>query len=149
MRRTRILLAIIVLALLAIGGCQQLIGKERKQSDVVYEQPVDALSVQKRAGQSKDVAVSLERIDDLTMRFTIRMLEDRRLEPTTSIRYEVGGEQVDIPFNQLTANLEADVRTYVYETKIDLNLFSGETFPIVYILEEDLEEHVIPLEAVE
>lgn len=144
----RLLVIAVVLGLATIVGCQQTQTEETTEENVVFEQKVDDSMVDKRAGQSESIAVSLERTNRSTMLFTIRMLEDRRLDPTTVISYEVDGTRVPIPFGELIAEREGDMRTYVYQSDMNPDLFVPETLPLFYIVEEDEAEVSIPLEIV-
>ncbi|STO07160.1 hypothetical protein [Exiguobacterium aurantiacum] len=144
----RVLVIALILGLMAVVGCQQLQTEEVTEENVVYEQKVDEAMIDKRAGQSEAIAVSLERTNSSTMLFTIRMLEDRRLEPTTVISYEVDGNRVPIPFGELTAEREGDVRTYVYQLDLNPDLFVPETLPLFHFAEEGEIEVSIPLEVV-
>ncbi|MBR2679807.1 MAG: hypothetical protein IKE23_03465, partial [Exiguobacterium sp.] len=131
-----------------IVGCQQLQTEESSEENVVYEQNVDETMIDKRAGQSDAIAVSLERTNNTTMLFTIRMLENRRLDPTTVMSYEVEGERVAIPFGELIAEREEDIRTYEYQTDVDPDLFVSETLPLFHLVEEGESEVTIPLEVI-
>lgn len=144
----RVLVIALILGLMAVVGCQQLQTEEVTEENVVYEQKVDEAMIDKRAGQSEAIAVSLERTNSSTMLFTIRMLEDRRLDPTTVISYEVDGNRVPIPFGELTAEREGDVRTYVYQVDLNPDLFVPETLPLFHFAEEGEIEVSIPLEVV-
>ncbi|WP_047376411.1 hypothetical protein [Exiguobacterium sp. ZOR0005] len=144
----RVLVIALILGLMAVVGCQQLQTEEVTEENVVYEQKVDEAMIDKRAGQSEAIAVSLERTNSSTMLFTIRMLEDRRLEPTTVISYEIDGNRVPIPFGELTAEREGDVRTYVYQLDLNPDLFVPETLPLFHFAEEGEIEVSIPLEVV-
>ena len=104
--------------------------------------------IEKRAGQSNGIAVSLERTNNTTMLFTIRMLENRRLDPTTVMSYEVEGERVAIPFGELIAERDEDIRTYEYQTDVDPDLFVSETLPLFHLVEEGESEVTIPLEVI-
>jgi len=129
-------------------GCQQLQTEESSEENVVYEQNVDETMIEKRAGQSDAIAVSLERTNNTTMLFTIRMLENRRLDPTTVMSYEVEGERIAIPFGELIAEREEDMRTYEYQTDVDPDLFVSETLPLFHLVEEGETEVTIPLEVI-
>ncbi|MCT4795987.1 hypothetical protein [Exiguobacterium alkaliphilum] len=144
----RVLVIALVLGLMTVVGCQQMQTEQATEENIVYEQNVDESLIDKRAGQSEALAVSLERANSSTMLFTIRMLEDRRLEPTTVISYEVDGNRVPIPFGELTAEREGDVRTYVYQVDLNPDLFVPETLPLFHIAEEGETEVSIPLEVV-
>ncbi|MCC5891181.1 hypothetical protein [Exiguobacterium sp.] len=144
----RVLAIALILGLMTVVGCQQLQTEEVTEENVVYEQKVDEAMIDKRAGQSEAIAVSLERANSSTMLFTIRMLEDRRLDPTTVISYEVDGNRVPIPFGELTAEREGDVRTYVYQVDMNPDLFVPETLPLFHFAEEGKAEVSIPLEVV-
>ncbi|WP_214700141.1 MULTISPECIES: hypothetical protein [unclassified Exiguobacterium] len=144
----RALVIVLLVGLMTIVGCQQLQTEESKEENVVYEQNVDETMIEKRAGQSDAIAVSLERTNSTTMLFTIRMLENRRLDPTTVMSYEVDGERIAIPFGELIAEREEDIRTYEYQTDVDPELFVSETLPLFYLVEEGESEVTIPLEIV-
>ena len=144
----RALVIVLLVGLMTIVGCQQLQTEESSEENVVYEQNVDETMIDKRAGQSDAIAVSLERTNDTTMLFTIRMLENRRLDPTTVMSYEVEGERVAIPFGELIAEREEDIRTYEYQTDVDLDLFVSETLPLFHLVEEGESEVTIPLEVI-
>ena len=144
----RALVIVLLVGLMTIVGCQQLQTEESSEENVVYEQNVDETMIDKRAGQSDAIAVSLERTNNTTMLFTIRMLENRRLDPTTVMSYEVDGERVAIPFGELIAEREEDIRTYVYQTDVDLDLFVSETLPLFHLVEEGESEVTIPLEVI-
>lgn len=143
----RSLVLVILIGLMTIVGCQQLQTEETNEENIVYEENVDEAMIEKRAGQSDAIAVSLER-NSSTMLFTIRMLENRRLEPTTVISYEVDGERVSIPFEELIAEREEDIRTYEYQVDVDPDLFMAETLPLLHVVEEGESETTIPLEVV-
>lgn len=144
----RALVIILLVGLMTIVGCQQLQTEESSEENVVYEQNVDETMIDKRAGQSDAIAVSLERTNNTTMLFTIRMLENRRLDPTTVMSYEVEGERVAIPFGELIAEREEDIRTYEYQTDVDPDLFVSETLPLFHLVEEGESEVTIPLEVI-
>ncbi|MCM3280460.1 hypothetical protein M3591_07925 [Exiguobacterium sp. MER 193] len=144
----RALVIVLLVGLMTIVGCQQHQTEESSEENVVYEQNVDETMIDKRAGQSDAIAVSLERTNDTTMLFTIRMLENRRLDPTTVMSYEVEGERVAIPFGELIAEREEDIRTYEYQTDVDLDLFVSETLPLFHLVEEGESEVTIPLEVI-
>lgn len=144
----RVLVIVLVLGLATIVGCQQLQTEETTEENVVFEQATDELMIEKRAGQSESIAVSLERTNSSTMLFTIRMLEDRRLNPTTVISYEVDGTRVPIPFGELVAEREGDVRTYVYQADMNPELFVPATLPLFHVGEEGEAEVSMPLEVV-
>lgn len=144
----RALVIVLLVGLMTIVGCQQLQTEESSEENIVYEQNVDGTMIEKRAGQSDAIAVSLERTNDTTMLFTIRMLENRRLDPTTVMSYEVEGERVAIPFGELIAEREEDIRTYEYQTDVDLDLFVSETLPLFHLVEEGESEVTIPLEVI-
>ncbi|TCI21610.1 hypothetical protein [Exiguobacterium sp. SL-9] len=144
----RVLVIALILGLAAIVGCQQ-VQEDPAEENVVFEQDVDDAMIDKRAGQSESIAVSLERTNSSTMLFTIRMLEDRRLDPTTIISYEVDGTRVPIPFGELVAEREGDVRTYVYQADLNPDLFVTETLPLFHIGEEGEAEVSMPLEVVD
>ncbi|WP_214810940.1 MULTISPECIES: hypothetical protein [Exiguobacterium] len=144
----RALVIILLVGLMTIVGCQQLQTEESSEENVVYEQNVDETMIEKRAGQSDAIAVSLERTNNTTMLFTIRMLENRRLDPTTVMSYEVEGERVAIPFGELIAEREEDIRTYEYQTDVDPDLFVSETLPLFHLVEEGESEVTIPLEVI-
>lgn len=146
----RALVIVLLVGLMTIVGCQQLQTEESSEENIVYEQNVDGTMIEKRAGQSDAIAVSLERkrTNNTTMLFTIRMLENRRLDPTTVMSYEVEGERVAIPFGELIAEREEDIRTYVYQTDVDLDLFVPETLPLFHLVEEGESEITIPLEVI-
>lgn len=144
----RALVIVLLVGLMTIVGCQQLQTEESSEENIVYEQNVDETMIEKRAGQSDAIAVSLERTNDTTMLFTIRMLENRRLDPTTVMSYEVEGERVAIPFGELIAEREEDIRTYEYQTDVDLDLFGSETLPLFHLVEEGESEVTIPLEVI-
>lgn len=143
----RVLVIALILGLATIVGCQQ-VQDDPVEENVVFEQDVDDAMIDKRAGQSESIAVSLERTNSSTMLFTIRMLEDRRLDPTTIISYEVDGTRVPIPFGELVAEREGDVRTYVYQADLNPDLFVTETLPLFHIGEEGEAELSMPLEVV-
>ncbi|ACQ70218.1 hypothetical protein SIL77_04250 [Exiguobacterium profundum] len=144
----RALVIVLLVGLMTIVGCQQLQTEESSEENVVYEQNVDETMIDKRAGQSDAIAVSLERTNNTTMLFTIRMLENRRLDPTTVMSYEVEGERVAIPFGELIAEREEDIRTYEYQTDVDPDLFVSETLPLFHLVEEGESEVTIPLEVI-
>ena len=144
----RALVIVLLVGLMTIVGCQQLRTEESSEENVVYEQNVDETMIDKRAGQSDAIAVSLERTNNTTMLFTIRMLENRRLDPTTVMSYEVEGERVAIPFGELIAEREEDIRTYEYQTDVDPDLFVSETLPLFHLVEEGESEVTIPLEVI-
>jgi len=144
----RALVIVLLVGLMTIVGCQQHQTEESSEENVVYEQNVDETMIDKRAGQSDAIAVSLERTNNTTMLFTIRMLENRRLDPTTVMSYEVEGERVAIPFGELIAEREEDIRTYEYQTDVDLDLFVSETLPLFHLVEEGESEVTIPLEVI-
>lgn len=144
----RALVIVLLVGLMTIVGCQQLQTEESSEENVVYEQNVDETMIDKRAGQSDAIAVSLERTNNTTILFTIRMLENRRLEPTTVMSYEVEGERVAIPFGELIAEREEDIRTYEYQTDVDPDLFVSETLPLFHLVEEGESEVTIPLEVI-
>jgi hypothetical protein len=144
----RALVIMLLVGLMTIVGCQQLQTEESSEENVVYEQNVDETMIEKRAGQSDAIAVSLERTNNTTMLFTIRMLENRRLDPTTVMSYEVEGERVAIPFGELIAEREEDIRTYEYQTDVDPDLFVSETLPLFHLVEEGETEVTIPLEVI-
>lgn len=144
----RALVIVLLVGLMTIVGCQQHQTEESSEENIVYEQNVDETMIEKRAGQSDAIAVSLERTNDTTMLFTIRMLENRRLDPTTVMSYEVEGERVAIPFGELIAEREEDIRTYEYQTDVDLDLFVPETLPLFHLVEEGESEVTIPLEVI-
>ena len=144
----RVLVIALILGLATIVGCQQ-VQDDPVEENVVFEQDVDDAMIDKRAGQSESIAVSLERTNSSTMLFTIRMLEDRRLDPTTIISYEVDGTRVPIPFGELVADREGDVRTYVYQADLNPDLFVTETLPLFHIGEEGEAEVSMPLEVVD
>lgn len=144
----RALVIVLLVGLMTIVGCQQLQTEESSEENIVYEQNVDETMIDKRAGQSDAIAVSLERTNNTTMLFTIRMLENRRLDPTTVMNYEVEGERVAIPFGELIAEREEDIRTYEYQTDVDLDLFVSETLPLFHLVEEGESEVTIPLEVI-
>ena len=144
----RALVIVLLVGLMTIVGCQQLQTEESSEENVVYEQNVDETMIDKRAGQSDAIAVSLELTNNTTMLFTIRMLENRRLEPTTVMSYEVEGERVAIPFGELIAEREEDIRTYEYQTDVDPDLFVSETLPLFHLVEEGESEVTIPLEVI-
>ena len=144
----RALVIVLLVGLMTIVGCQQLRTEESSEENVVYEQNVDETMIDKRAGQSDAIAVSLERTNNTTMLFTIRMLENRRLDPTTVMSYEVEGERVAIPFGELIAEREEDIRTYEYQTDVDPDLFVSETLPLFHLVEEGESEITIPLEVI-
>lgn len=144
----RALVIVLLVGLMTIVGCQQHQTEESSEENIVYEQNVDETMIEKRAGQSDAIAVSLERTNDTTMLFTIRMLENRRLDPTTVMSYEVEGERVAIPFGELIAEREEDIRTYEYQTDVDLDLFVPETLPLFHLVEEGESEITIPLEVI-
>lgn len=143
----RALVIALIIGLATIVGCQQ-VQDDPVEENVVFEQDVDDAMINKRAGQSESIAVSLERTNSSTMLFTIRMLEDRRLDPTTIISYEVDGTRVPIPFGELVAEREGDVRTYVYQADLNPDLFVTETLPLFHIGEDGEAEVSIPLEVV-
>ena len=145
----RALVIVLLVGLMTIVGCQQHQTEESSEENIVYEQNVDETMIEKRAGQSDAIAVSLERTNDTTMLFTIRMLENRRLDPTTVMSYEVEGERVVIPFGELIAEREEDIRTYEYQTDVDLDLFVPETLPLFHLVEEGESEVTIPLEVID
>ncbi|MFY7868525.1 MAG: hypothetical protein ACOVQN_03415 [Exiguobacterium sp.] len=144
----RALVIVLLVGLMTIVGCQQLQTEESSEENVVYEQNVDETMIEKRAGQSDAIAVSLGRTNNTTMLFTIRMLENRRLDPTTVMSYEVEGERVAIPFGELIAEREEDIRTYEYQTDVDPDLFVSETLPLFHLVEEGESEVTIPLEVI-
>lgn len=144
----RALVVVLLVGLMTIVGCQQLQTEESSEENVVYEQKVDETMIEKRAGQSDAIAVSLERTNNTTMLFTIRMLENRRLDPTTVMSYEVDGERIAIPFGELIAEREEDIRTYEYQTDVNPDLFVSETLPLFHLVEEGEAEVTIPLEVV-
>ncbi|MCC9621861.1 hypothetical protein LPB41_09185 [Thalassospira sp. MA62] len=144
----RALVIVLLVGLMTIVGCQQLQTEESSEENVVYEQNVDETMIEKRAGQSDAIAVSLERTNNTTMLFTIRMLENRRLDPTTVMSYEVEGERIAIPFGELIAEREEDIRTYEYQTDVDPDLFVSETLPLFHLVEEGETEVTIPLEVI-
>ena len=144
----RALVIVLLVGLMTIVGCQQHQTEESSEENIVYEQNVDGTMIEKRAGQSDAIAVSLERTNNTTMLFTIRMLENRRLDPTTVMSYEVEGERVAIPFGELIAEREEDIRTYEYQTDVDLDLFVPETLPLFHLVEEGESEVTIPLEVI-
>lgn len=144
----RALVIVVLVGLMTIVGCQQLQTEESSEENVVYEQNVDETMIDKRAGQSDAIAVSLERTNNTTMLFTIRMLENRRLDPTTVMSYEVEGERIAIPFGELIAEREEDIRTYEYQTDVDPDLFVSETLPLFHLVEEGESEVTIPLEVI-
>ena len=144
----RALVIVLLVGLMTIVGCQQLQTEESSEENIVYEQNVDGTMIEKRAGQSNGIAVSLERTNNTTMLFTIRMLENRRLDPTTVMSYEVDGERVAIPFGELIAEREEDIRTYEYQTDVDPDLFVSETLPLFHLVEEGESEVTIPLEVI-
>jgi len=144
----RALVIVLLVGLMTIVGCQQHQTEESSEENIVYEQNVDETMIDKRAGQSDAIAVSLERTNNTTMLFTIRMLENRRLDPTTVMSYEVEGERVAIPFGELIAEREEDIRTYEYQTDVDLDLFVPETLPLFHLVEEGESEVTIPLEVI-
>lgn len=144
----RALVIVLLVGLMTIVGCQQLQTEESSKENVVYEQSVDEAMIEKRAGQSDAIAVSLERTNNTTMLFTIRMLENRRLDPTTVMSYEVDGERIAIPFGELIAEREEDIRTYEYQTDVDPDLFVSETLPLFHLVEEGETEFTIPLEVI-
>lgn len=144
----RVLVIALILGLATIVGCQQ-VQDDPVEENVVFEQDVEDAMIEKRAGQSESIAVSLERTNSSTMLFTIRMLEDRRLDPTTLISYEVDGTRVPIPFGELVAEREGDVRTYVYQADLNPDLFVTETLPLFHIGEEGEAEVSMPLEVVD
>ncbi|MFN3631327.1 MULTISPECIES: hypothetical protein [Exiguobacterium] len=144
----RALVIMLLVGLMTIVGCQQLQTEESSEENVVYEQNVDETMIEKRAGQSDAIAVSLERTNNTTMLFTIRMLENRRLDPTTVMSYEVEGERIAIPFGELIAEREEDIRTYEYQTDVDPDLFVSETLPLFHLVEEGETEVTIPLEVI-
>lgn len=144
----RALVVVLLVGLMTIVGCQQLQTEESSEENVVYEQKVDEMMIEKRAGQSDAIAVSLERTNNTTMLFTIRMLENRRLDPTTVMSYEVKGERIAIPFGELIAEREEDIRTYEYQTDVDPDLFVSETLPLFHLVEEGETEVTIPLEVI-
>ena len=144
----RALVVVLLVGLMTIVGCQQLQTEESSEENVVYEQKVDETMIEKRAGQSDAIAVSLERTNNTTMLFTIRMLENRRLDPTTVMSYEVDGERIAIPFGELIAEREEDIRTYEYQTDVNPDLFVSETLPLFHLVEEGETEVTIPLEVI-
>lgn len=144
----RALVVVLLAGLMTIVGCQQLQTEESSEENVVYEQKVDETMIEKRAGQSDAIAVSLERTNNTTMLFTIRMLENRRLDPTTVMSYEVDGERIAIPFGELIAEREEDIRTYEYQTDVNPDLFVSETLPLFHLVEEGETEVTIPLEVI-
>lgn len=143
----RALVITLIIGLATIVGCQQ-VQDDPVEENVVFEQDVDDAMINKRAGQSESIAVSLERTNSSTMLFTIRMLEDRRLDQTTIISYEVDGTRVPIPFGELVAEREGDVRTYVYQADLNPDLFVTETLPLFHIGEDGEAEVSIPLEVI-
>ncbi|WP_214744533.1 hypothetical protein [Exiguobacterium sp. s189] len=144
----RALVIVLLVGLMTIVGCQQLQTEESNEENIVYEQNVDEAMIEKRAGQSDAIAVSLERTNNTTMLFTIRMLENRRLDPTTVMSYEVDGERIAIPFGELIAEREEDIRTYEYQTDVDPDLFVSDTLPLFHLVEEGETEVTIPLEVI-
>ena len=144
----RALVIVLLVGLMTIVGCQQLQTEESNEENIVYEQNVDEAMIEKRAGQSDAIAVSLERTNNTTMLFTIRMLENRRLDPTTVMSYEVDGERIAIPFGELIAEREEDIRTYEYQTDVDPDLFVADTLPLFHLVEEGETEVTIPLEVI-
>lgn len=144
----RVIMIALVLSLITVVGCQQMRTEKVSEENVVYEQKVNDSMIDKRAGQSAAIAVSLERTNSSTMLFTIRMLEDRRLDPTTVISYEVDGNRVSIPFGELVAEREGDIRTYVYQVDLNPDLFTQETLPLFHIAEEGETEVSLPLEVI-
>ncbi|MDE0564290.1 MULTISPECIES: hypothetical protein [unclassified Exiguobacterium] len=145
----RALVIVLLVGLMTIVGCQQLQTEESNEENIVYEQNVDEAMIEKRAGQSDAIAVSLERTNNTTMLFTIRMLENRRLDPTTVMSYEVDGERIAIPFGELIAEREEDIRTYEYQTDVDPDLFVSDTLPLFHLVEEGEAEVTIPLEVID
>ncbi|MGE6490362.1 hypothetical protein ACQKD4_01545 [Exiguobacterium sp. NPDC077395] len=145
----RALVIVLLVGLMTIVGCQQLQTEESNEENIVYEQNVDEAMIEKRAGQSDAIAVSLERTNNTTMLFTIRMLENRRLDPTTVMSYEVDGERIAIPFGELIAEREEDIRTYEYQTDVDPDLFVSDTLPLFHLVEEGETEVTIPLEVID
>ena len=145
----RALVIVLLVGLMTIVGCQQLQTEESNEENIVYEQNVDEAMIEKRAGQSDAIAVSLERTNNTTMLFTIRMLENRCLDPTTVMSYEVDGERIAIPFGELIAEREEDIRTYEYQTDVDPNLFVADTLPLFHLVEEGETEVTIPLEVID
>ncbi|MCT4787170.1 hypothetical protein ACFQO8_01495 [Exiguobacterium aestuarii] len=145
----RALVIVLLVGLMTIVGCQQLQTEESNEENIVYEQDVNEAMIEKRAGQSDAIAVSLERTNNTTMLFTIRMLENRRLDPTTVMSYEVDGERIAIPFGELIAEREEDIRTYEYQTDVDPDLFVSDTLPLFHLVEEGETEVTIPLEVVD
>lgn len=145
----RALVIVLLVGLMTIVGCQQLQTEESNEENIVYEQDVNEAMIEKRAGQSDAIAVSLERTNNTTMLFTIRMLENRRLDPTTVMSYEVDGERIAIPFGELIAEREEDIRTYEYQTDVDPELFVSDTLPLFHLVEEGETEVTIPLEVVD
>ncbi|WP_114165141.1 hypothetical protein [Exiguobacterium sp. TNDT2] len=143
----RALVIALIIGLATIVGCQQ-VQDDPVEENVVFEQDVDDAMINKRAGQSESIAVSLERTNSSTMLFTIRMLEDRRLDPTTIVSYEVDGTRVPIPFGEIVAEREGDVRTYVYQADLNPDLFVTETLPLFHIGEDGEAEVSIPLEVI-
>ncbi|WP_214694484.1 MULTISPECIES: hypothetical protein [unclassified Exiguobacterium] len=145
----RALVIVLLVGLMTIVGCQQLQTEESNEENIVYEQNVDEAMIEKRAGQSDAIAVSLERTNNTTMLFTIRMLENRRLDPTTVMSYEVDGERIAIPFGELIAEREEDIRTYEYQTDVDPDLFVSDTLPLFHLVEDGETEVTIPLEVID
>ncbi|WP_214792970.1 MULTISPECIES: hypothetical protein [unclassified Exiguobacterium] len=145
----RALVIVLLVGLMTIVGCQQLQTEESNEENIVYEQDVNEAMIEKRAGQSDAIAVSLERTNNTTMLFTIRMLENRRLDPTTVMSYEVDGERIAIPFGELIAEREEDIRTYEYQTDVNPDLFVSDTLPLFHLVEEGETEVTIPLEVVD
>ena len=144
----RAIILIVLIGLMTVVGCQQLQTEKSNDENVVYEKNVDETMIAKRAGQSDAIAVSLERTNSSTMLFTIRMLENHRLDPTTVISYEVDGNRIAIPFGELIAEREEDIRTYEYQVDVDPDLFVTETLPLFHLAEEGETEITIPLEVV-
>lgn len=145
----RVILLAVLIGLMTVVGCQQVQKDEATDENIVYEQDVEQSMIGKRAGQSDAIAVSLERTNSSTMLFTIRMLENRRLDPTTTISYEVDGNRVSIPYGELIAEREEDIRTYEYQVDVDPELFVTETLPLFHLAETGETEITIPLEVVD
>jgi len=57
----RVLVIALVLGLMTVVGCQQMQTEQATEENIVYEQNVDESLIDKRAGQSEALAVSLER----------------------------------------------------------------------------------------
>lgn len=144
----RAIVITVLVGLMTVVGCQQLQTEKPNDENVVYEQNVEETMIAKRAGQSDAIAVSLERTNSSTMLFTIRMLENHRLDPTTVISYEVDGNRIAIPFGELIAEREEDIRTYEYQVDVDPDLFVAETLPLFHMAEEGEAEITVPLEVV-